>query len=42
MSEIIVKTRKEAGIPLEAVYDMMMASYEQLREAGIETPLLHW
>ena len=42
MSEIVVKTRKEAGIPLEAVYDMMMASYEQLREAGIETPLLHW
>ena len=42
MSEIVVKTRKEAGIPLVAVYEMMMASYEQLTKAGIETPLLHW
>ena len=42
MNGIIVKTSKEAGVSFEAIYEMMMASYVQLTDAGIDTPLLHW
>ncbi len=41
MRDIIIKTRKEAGISDEALYALFKESYQQWKDKGLETPGLH-